>query len=131
MSRTTPGFGNYAKGPRHPNWTGDAVTYRALHTWVSKHKTKPDACTHCGRTDKPLDWANVSHEYRRDLDDWIALCRKCHRAYDYASSSVCRNGHPRTSENVLMDGGSHRCRQCKNENWRRRYYEKEGRVVPT
>lgn len=129
MSQTRPGFGNYAAGERHPNWTGDDATYRALHTWISRHKQKPDGCQHCGRGDRPLEWANVSKTYQRDLGDWIALCTKCHRAFD--RKPECPNGHPRTGEHVFIDErGIQKCRTCKNERWRRRYYEKQGRAVP-
>lgn len=69
-------------GPDSPGWRGDDVGYQALHRWVKANRAKPEACEHCARTDRPLDWANRSHEYRRDLDDWIALCRQCHRDYD-------------------------------------------------
>ena len=29
-----------------------------------------------------IHWANIDHKYRRNLDDWIGLCAKCHRRYD-------------------------------------------------
>lgn len=120
---------NLACGERHPGWRGDLVSYSALHHWVRRYKAKPLACEHCHRTDKLLDWANKSGNYRRDLDDWIALCQRCHRAYDRAPQ--CPNGHPRTDENTYVDHrGIKKCRVCKNESWRRRYYEKQGRAVP-
>lgn len=68
-------------GEAHHMWVGDEVGYNALHTWVARNKSKPTTCEQCGEN-KPLDWANVSHEYKRDLDDWMALCRACHIAYD-------------------------------------------------
>lgn len=119
---------NHLRGPEHPSWRGDAASYSALHAWVRRHKPKPDACEHCG-TDGPLEWANKSHEYRRDLDDWLALCRRCHRAYD--RSPVCPNGHERTPATTRIDRrGIAKCRPCANVAWRRRYYEKQGRAVP-
>lgn len=57
----------------------------ALHKWVNFHLGTPRKCEHCGVTDllgRRYDWANVSHNYKRDLDDWIRLCKKCHRAFD-------------------------------------------------
>jgi len=71
-------------GPSHHAWKGDEVGYDALHDWVRRYRDQPDACEHCGKTDKPLDWANKSGEYRRDLTDWLALCRSCHKRYDLA-----------------------------------------------
>jgi hypothetical protein len=104
------------------------MLYRSLHSWVTRNKPKPEACSHCGQV-KPLDWANVSGEYRQDLDDWVALCRKCHRAFD--RKPTCPNGHERTPENLKVGpDGRPRCRPCANQAWRRRYYEKQNREVP-
>lgn len=64
------------------NWKGDSVGYDALHSWVSRHYGRPDTCEECGRTGAPIDWANRSGEYRRDRDDWLALCKRCHKAHD-------------------------------------------------
>lgn len=71
----------------HHNWKGDKVTYWGIHKFIAFHKGRPRTCEHCKRTDaKIYDWANKSHEYKRDLDDWIRLCRKCHIAYDGSAS---------------------------------------------
>ena len=64
-------------------WRGDKVGKSALHNWVEKHRGKPRKCEHCKTTKaKCFDWANISQEYKRDLDDWVRLCRKCHSAFD-------------------------------------------------
>lgn len=83
------GFKPWNKGKRTgiipPNFKGDNVGYDALHDWVHRHKGKPIKCDHCGKgktTPKSIQWANKSHEYLRDLDDWIPLCTPCHRKYD-------------------------------------------------
>ena len=54
--------------------------YQALHRWINSAKEKIK-CEHCGAI-KNLDMANISKEYRRELADWLVLCRKCHIAYD-------------------------------------------------
>ncbi|MCK5022772.1 MAG: hypothetical protein KAS04_01230 [Candidatus Aenigmarchaeota archaeon] len=70
-------------GEKHWAWCGDSISYIALHRWVERHRGKPQKCEHCGTTEKGwYDWANISGEYKRDLNDFIRLCRKCHRAYD-------------------------------------------------
>lgn len=33
---------------------------------------------------KSYDWANISGKYKRDLNDFMMLCRNCHRAFDTA-----------------------------------------------
>lgn len=71
-------------GINHPLWKGDKVGYEALHTWVARHLGKPKHCAFCQTIKaKKFEWANISRTYKRDLSDWIRLCTKCHRLYDY------------------------------------------------
>ena len=66
-------------------WKGDKVGYRQLHAWVTKHKGRPEVCEFCGKTGlkgRNAHWANVDGQYRRDLDDYIRLCVKCHSLHD-------------------------------------------------
>lgn len=72
-------------GKNHKSWKGSRVSYSGLHHWVVRNLGKPTVCEHCGKQGlkgRYIDWANKSHEYRRSLDDWIRLCRPCHKAYD-------------------------------------------------
>lgn len=65
------------------NWKGDKASYYAVHAWVARHRGRPQKCEHCGTTEKKkYQWANKSHEYKRDLNDWIRLCVPCHKKYD-------------------------------------------------
>jgi len=64
------------------NFKGESVGYDALHDWVNRHKGKACKCENCGNDKGRIEWANKSHEYKRDLEDWIQLCKKCHYAYD-------------------------------------------------
>lgn len=68
-------------GPNRPLWKGNAVAYKTLHAWVGRHKVKAGACSECGAAGA-TEWANVSGQYRRDLDDFTELCRSCHRRFD-------------------------------------------------
>lgn len=63
------------------NWKGDEVGYAALHDWVKRRLEKPKACQDCGQ-EKPLDLANISQKYKRDLTDWEWICRSCHMTKD-------------------------------------------------
>lgn len=66
-----------------PNWKGDKVGKPALHNWVERQLGKPKKCEHCNtETAKCFDWSNISQEYKRDINDWQRLCRKCHSSYD-------------------------------------------------
>jgi len=70
------------KGSNSGNWKRDKVGYKAIHMWVNKWKPKPPVCQKCGRADASLEAANIDHKYRRILDDYIYVCRKCHRQMD-------------------------------------------------
>lgn len=82
---TLNGFSN---GDAHYLWKGDVASYNTLHRWVQRHLGTPSKCEHCGLEDpqhpRRFQWANKSHEYKRDLSDWIRMCVSCHLAYDKA-----------------------------------------------
>jgi len=82
---------------KHPNWKGEDVGYVPLHIWVRKHLGKPSKCEHCQSTDKKrYEWANLSGKYKRNLYDWIRLCRGCHIINDKAKGFW---GHSKGNEN--------------------------------
>jgi len=64
-------------GENNHSWKGDQVGYTALHLWIRRHKTKPELCEDCHKY-PPYDVANISGEYKRDINDFEWLCRKCH-----------------------------------------------------
>ena len=77
--------GRTLSGEKHPLWKGDKISYNGLHKWLYRCLDNPDTCEHCGKTGlkgKEINWANKSGEYKRDLNDWIRLCRLCHEKYD-------------------------------------------------
>lgn len=71
-----------AAAEENPAWAGDAVGYAGVHTWVRTRRPLTGACQVCGATDRKTENANLSGEYRRDLDDFLEMCRFCHRQYD-------------------------------------------------
>lgn len=68
-------------GTKNYGWKGNGVGYGVLHKWVKRWKGVAKKCIKCGET-KKVQWANKSHEYKRELDDWIELCYWCHRKFD-------------------------------------------------
>ena len=66
---------------KNPNWRGDKVQTSALHVWIRKNKPKPILCESC-KEKPPRDVANISKEYKRDINDFKWLCKKCHQKYD-------------------------------------------------
>lgn len=75
--------GHNNAGSNHWSWKGDSVGYFGVHDWIEKKqgKARDKKCSFCG-SNKNVVWANISHEYKRDLTDWITLCTKCHFYYD-------------------------------------------------
>jgi hypothetical protein len=85
-------FREYNRGERHKQWLGDRIGYRGLHKWVRRHLGVPNNCAKCLTTDDiKYEWANKSHEYKRDLGDWFSLCISCHRKYDNAKDNLSKN----------------------------------------
>lgn len=57
--------------------------YSSLHKWMTRNYGQPKYCENCGSKHKGVyNWANISHEYKRERSDWMRLCRKCHLEYD-------------------------------------------------
>ena len=70
-------------GAENSEWKGDGVGYPGIHAWVRRHGGTKKKCDHCGyETEKKYEWCNKDHKYRRNLEDWMRLCTKCHRKYD-------------------------------------------------
>lgn len=68
-------------GKNNSKWKGNDVGYFGLHTWIARRLGKAKRCIKC-KTIKNIEWANKSHKYRREINDWIELCRKHHCEYD-------------------------------------------------
>lgn len=71
----------FPKGHVPANFKGDAAGYDARHDWIKRRYGKAVKCEKCG-SQKKIEWANKSWEYKRDLSDWMQLCYWCHRKYD-------------------------------------------------
>lgn len=66
------------EGEKHHLWKGDEVGYRALHQWIRRKLGKANKCVKCfTETSKRYEWANISGEYKRDINDWRELCSRC------------------------------------------------------
>lgn len=69
------------KGSKNGMWVGDKIKPHPLHGWIKRHKPKPTYCENCGKN-PPYDLANISQEYKRDINDFEWLCRSCHMTKD-------------------------------------------------
>lgn len=71
-------------GAAHHAWKQAGVSYRGLHYWVRRQKGSPEKCVKCGERNKRLQWANIDGRYRREADDFVAMCVSCHKYHDLA-----------------------------------------------
>lgn len=69
-------------GRNNPAWMGNDVGYKSLHAWISRHKERSDLCQFCGSKDRKLELALIGDKYTRELDDYLWVCRPCHRKID-------------------------------------------------
>lgn len=69
------------KGNKNNQWKGDNAGIIALHIWIRRYKPKPITCEICNKN-RPFDLANISGEYKRDINDYQWLCRRCHMESD-------------------------------------------------
>lgn len=78
------------RGTKNYGWKGEKVSYRTLHHWIERLRGKAFFCEDCGLDKIPkgkkryFQWANISHQYLRILEDWKQLCYKCHKQFDGA-----------------------------------------------
>ena len=86
---------------KNPAWKDDDVSYKGLHKWIRRHLPKPEWCQICGIT-TPIELANISGKYLRNLNDWQWLCKKCHFTFDSHKrdkngrfTSLCTKSHLR------------------------------------
>ena len=75
-------YGRY--GDKNNGWKGTRVKYSGLHLWVQKELGRADHCDgeKCSGVSERYEWANISGEYKRDVNDFEWLCRKCHMKKD-------------------------------------------------
>lgn len=77
------GLKGYLSGDKHWKWQAENPSYHAVHEWINDVLGKPKRCEFCGTiTAKRYEWANKSREYKRDVKDWIRLCKSCHCKFD-------------------------------------------------
>lgn len=106
---------------KHYAWKGDRCSYVAKHMWILRHYGKATKCenAHCNYPNpKRYEWANISGEYKRNINDYRMLCPSCHRKFDYGNK--CKNGHEYNSENSKINNRGERvCMICMKETWKR------------
>ena len=80
------------KGADSPNWVGDQITHKAMHTRVIRVRgaARTHRCLFCAEGDRivpALDWAQLHEANGLDIADYVPLCRRCHLRYDLAAGA--------------------------------------------
>ncbi|TFG12062.1 MAG: hypothetical protein EU531_10945 [Promethearchaeota archaeon] len=57
------------------------LDYTSIHKYIREIKKKPKVCSICNER-KKLELACIEHQYSKDSEDYIWLCRGCHLLYD-------------------------------------------------
>lgn len=78
------------RGEKSHKWKGSNAGYRAIHMWIQKHLGNPSQCQACNKIGDGhfMHWANVSDQYKREKEDWLRLCAKCHKAFDMLKKQI-------------------------------------------
>lgn len=65
-------------------------SYGAIHRWLIKNYGKATYCQNkrCDNKSKVYEWANISKEYQKDINDYLQLCKGCHVRLDVWKQEV-------------------------------------------
>lgn len=66
-------------------WTMTKSEYDAIHSWIRYKYGKSDRCSNpmCKKDCNRFEWAlKQGCEYKRDVNCFIKLCKRCHFKYD-------------------------------------------------
>lgn len=102
------------------------ITLCSLHVWLNKNYKKPKQCSFCKEI-KKLDWANITGIYDRNINNYIALCTKCHLRLDLGKKtdkfgrfkcSICKRykSHSEFTKSKNKNFGiAHCCKRCNSK----------------
>lgn len=81
-------------------WKGIGAKYQALHMWIRRHYGKAVKCENffCEGISHQYQWAlKLGKKYSRNIEDYIQLCRSCHRKMDMT---------PETKQKIIENHGT-------------------------
>jgi hypothetical protein len=66
--------------------------YDKVHDWIKAQRGPASRCAvnTSHRTTHHFHWANISRDYRYDVEDWIELCPMCHTVFDQRKMTVAQ-----------------------------------------
>lgn len=80
------------RGENNYKYKKTNISYGGIHEWIKMMLGKPSECVKCKSSDinKMYHWANISGQYKRDINDWQRLCVKCHSKYDLEKRKIIK-----------------------------------------
>jgi hypothetical protein len=110
--------GTYKKGHKgicgesNVKWKAENAGYCAKHAWIKRHYGKANHCEfNINHKSKNYEWCNISGKYKRSRDDFLQLCRSCHRKFD--KGGFCSKGHKFDLTNTwIRKNGWRVCKIC-------------------
>ncbi len=121
---------------KNPNWKGDKVGKTQLHAWILRRKPRPRFCENC-KIGFPIDLANISQKYKRDVNDFEWLCRKCHMSKDGRLKNLLNFPKKTGNKSPMWKGGKPKCLICGKitstykSKWCRKHCQTHRKVLPT
>lgn len=80
--------GSPGKGSAHHSWKGDQASYTALHNRVYRARGKASCCEQCSTDKGPYEWAMRHGTDGTDVNEYVSLCKPCHRLYDLGRLTI-------------------------------------------
>lgn len=85
----------HKKGKNSPFWKGKEATVDSIHDALKTDRGMAAKCTssECEGKSQQFDWALLRGKRYEDRNhnDYIELCRKCHKKYDFVEKQHKRN----------------------------------------
>lgn len=100
------------KGPESSAWkSNDLLGYHGVHKWLKREHGKAFKCIFCRGSGSRFEWANISGQYLRNVNDWLQLCHKCHNRWDHNGPKAARSRKNQTANLYAVDFDSVLCKR--------------------
>lgn len=100
----------------------DNNNYAKVHAWVKRRLGKASFCSndHTHKSTQ-FEWANISGEYKKDLNDYKPLCPSCHRKMDFTEEE-------RQRLVKMSTGNTYRAKSVRQYTTKGRFIKKWGMI---
>jgi len=80
----------FKKGMTPWNDQGNDVEYRGIHSFISRKLGKAKSCLICGSLGgkKGCHWADLTHKYIKELENFMSLCPSCYGKWDSGKLAI-------------------------------------------